>query len=237
MAEIKGQRIKALRRELYMTQDEMANKLDVSRQAIHSYENEKGNPEIPTLLKLAEILSCSVDYLLGLNDDRQSKIDEDDRADFDNAMKRHGKKHQKIAFLTFAKMLDSTRNYLTNPYLERPFLITMRLIDSLSEYNSFIQQMTDQEYVDKLTQDEVAKVYIANYEFLKVITKIVEDLSDIGIACISCSFPESYNYTKQIYGLRDSGLDYEESIELIKDMMSKKPTRKLGNKTENHSNT
>ena len=52
------------RKELGLSQDEMANKLNVTRQAISKWENGKGMPDMSSLPEIAEILGVSVDELL-----------------------------------------------------------------------------------------------------------------------------------------------------------------------------
>ncbi len=61
-----GDRIKELRTESKMTQEELANKLNMSRQAISHWENGVNEPGIGDLVKLTTILNVSADYLLGI---------------------------------------------------------------------------------------------------------------------------------------------------------------------------
>ena len=49
-----GQQLKAHRKELGISQDELAEKIFVSRQSISNWENNKTYPDIHTLLLLAE---------------------------------------------------------------------------------------------------------------------------------------------------------------------------------------
>lgn len=58
-------RIKILREELKMTQQELADKLDGAKSTIAMYENETRKPSLEVLIKLSEIFNCSIDYLLG----------------------------------------------------------------------------------------------------------------------------------------------------------------------------
>lgn len=51
-----GQQLKAHRKELGISQDELAEKIFVSRQSISNWENNKTYPDIHTLLLLAETL-------------------------------------------------------------------------------------------------------------------------------------------------------------------------------------
>lgn len=57
-------RIKSLREELHMTQQDLANKLDGAKSSIAMYENETRKPSMEVLIKLSEIFNCSIDYLL-----------------------------------------------------------------------------------------------------------------------------------------------------------------------------
>ena len=59
-----GKRIAALRREKSLKQDELAQMLEVSPQAVSKWENDQTCPDISLLPKLAKILGVSVDALL-----------------------------------------------------------------------------------------------------------------------------------------------------------------------------
>ena len=60
-----GQKIKDLRIENNLRQEDLANMLNVSQSTIGKYENEQLEPNITTLKKLADIFLCSIDYLVG----------------------------------------------------------------------------------------------------------------------------------------------------------------------------
>ena len=59
-----GKRIAALRREKELKQDELAEMLNVSPQAVSKWENDLSCPDISLLPDLARILGVSVDELL-----------------------------------------------------------------------------------------------------------------------------------------------------------------------------
>lgn len=59
-----GKRIAALRREKDMKQDELAERLGVSPQAVSKWENDQTCPDISALPLLAKALGVSVDELL-----------------------------------------------------------------------------------------------------------------------------------------------------------------------------
>jgi len=59
-----GEKIKSARTENGLTQEELASKMMVSRQAITKWEADKGIPDVSNLKLLAQLLNVSVDYLL-----------------------------------------------------------------------------------------------------------------------------------------------------------------------------
>ena len=59
-----GKRIAALRREKELKQDELAELLSVSPQAVSKWENDQSCPDISLLPELARILGVTVDELL-----------------------------------------------------------------------------------------------------------------------------------------------------------------------------
>lgn len=69
-------RIKTLREELKMTQQELADKLDGAKSTVAMYENETRKPSLEVLIKLSETFNCSIDYILCKTDIRGQKVSE-----------------------------------------------------------------------------------------------------------------------------------------------------------------
>lgn len=63
-----SERLKELRTRSNLTQQQVADKLNITRTAIGKYETESAYPDVEKLIALANIYNCSVDYLLGLSD-------------------------------------------------------------------------------------------------------------------------------------------------------------------------
>lgn len=59
-----GKNIRNMRTQNKMTQDELAEKLFVSRQTVSNYETGKSNPDIDMLVKIAEVLNTDVNILI-----------------------------------------------------------------------------------------------------------------------------------------------------------------------------
>ena len=76
-----GLKIKQRRQELGITQEYIANALDVNPSHISNIECGRANPSLTALIKIANILSCSVDYFISdeytfeINKNREKTLD------------------------------------------------------------------------------------------------------------------------------------------------------------------
>lgn len=68
-----NQRIREVRQARGMSQVELAGLLGVTKQSVSNWENDNIQPSIEMLVKLAQTLSVSADYLLGL--ERRQALD------------------------------------------------------------------------------------------------------------------------------------------------------------------
>lgn len=59
-----GNKLSKLRKENNITQEQLADMLGVSRQAISKWESDSAYPETEKLLRLGRLYNCSMDYLL-----------------------------------------------------------------------------------------------------------------------------------------------------------------------------
>lgn len=57
--------LKKLRTESGISQRELAENIGVSQQSINKYENHNIEPDIETLIRMADFFDTSVDYLVG----------------------------------------------------------------------------------------------------------------------------------------------------------------------------
>lgn len=69
MEQTLGKRIAANRKRLGLTQDQLAERLGVTAQAVSKWENDQSCPDITTLPRLADIFGISADELLGMEQD------------------------------------------------------------------------------------------------------------------------------------------------------------------------
>lgn len=61
-------RLKELRVNANFTQRQIAEMLGMKQQSYMRYENDTGEPNLDTVVKLCEIFDVSSDYLLGISD-------------------------------------------------------------------------------------------------------------------------------------------------------------------------
>lgn len=67
-----GDRIKLLRKEQEITQEQLADWLNVSRSSIKGYENDGVEPSLNVLIKIADRFNVSLDYLLGRTEEKHN---------------------------------------------------------------------------------------------------------------------------------------------------------------------
>ncbi len=106
-----GEKVQKLRKEASLSQEELAYRLKVSRQAVSKWENNNGFPETEKLIKLAELFHTNLDYLLREEEQKESaekeKTEEDTRAGdcfeqaFESYIAFYKRKKRKVAVGVF----------------------------------------------------------------------------------------------------------------------------------------
>lgn len=61
-----SKRIKQLRESAHLTQQELADKLSISRSTLAGYESERKQPSYQTLAQIAKVFNVPTDYILGV---------------------------------------------------------------------------------------------------------------------------------------------------------------------------
>lgn len=120
-----GQIIKKLRRERDMTQEQLAEYLNISSQAVSRWETELAMPDITSLPMLANIFDVSVDHLLGVDiENKEKKINE---------------------------ILDNARQYFNGGYRDKAAEI---LQEGLKQYPNSFSLMSLLMYASRGNNDE-----------------------------------------------------------------------------------
>lgn len=68
-----GEKIQQYRKQLKMSQDELGQRLLVSRQTVSLWEKDQTLPTIDNLIRLKEIFGVSVDNILGFENSEQTE--------------------------------------------------------------------------------------------------------------------------------------------------------------------
>jgi HTH-type transcriptional regulator, competence development regulator len=89
-----GDRLRRLRLEKKLTQEELGKKINVTKVSISGYENGNRTPDTETLQKLADFFNVTTDYLLGRTDNPNPPEDDDKElgtlAKINQLIKEHG---------------------------------------------------------------------------------------------------------------------------------------------------
>ena len=70
-----AERLKTLRKQVKLTQAQIAEKLDISQQAYASWERGVKKPTQENLVKIAQVLNVSIDYLVGNSEEKSDELD------------------------------------------------------------------------------------------------------------------------------------------------------------------
>lgn len=93
-----SEKLLRLRKKAGMSQEDLAEKLEVSRQAISRWELETALPDAPNLIRISDLFGVSVDYLLHDNYESDSDIPSVKKVVSD--MEKKDKKHNKLYLIT-----------------------------------------------------------------------------------------------------------------------------------------
>ncbi len=115
MKETFGQRFQRLRKAKGFTQEQIADKVNISYQAVSKWENDINSPDISILGELANILEVTVDELLGRVDpNKVTLVEEPQRKELKNMVlkiivdsKDGDKVNIKLPMLIIKTFLDS----------------------------------------------------------------------------------------------------------------------------------
>lgn len=83
-----GTRLANLRKEHNLTQNDIADRLNISAQAVSKWENDLTSPDINTIMELADIFNITVDELVGKKKKETVYLPAEERKDINKMMFR-----------------------------------------------------------------------------------------------------------------------------------------------------
>ncbi|AWG44736.1 helix-turn-helix domain-containing protein [Priestia filamentosa] len=85
-----GEQLKNLREQYNMSREELAQQMNVSRQAVYKWETNKGYPDIDNLIRLSELYKVTLDELIKGDSSFQKKIAIDEKKKIGNDLSDPG---------------------------------------------------------------------------------------------------------------------------------------------------
>ena len=165
--------IKTKRKELGITQDELAEKLFVTEKAISRWETGRGTPEISLLLPLSKELNIDVLELLNGEENKKSKNDVEQLIEYNEITKANKYNFQsKLTIFFYILSILSFLFYLRfeyDPNIEVNYFIRLLIIVIASIFviignniysNNYVEKLEDKKKVLKLSQIIVFIYYV-----------------------------------------------------------------------------
>lgn len=103
-----GEKLKQLRKDNNLTQEDLADKIYVTRTAISKWETDKALPAIDSLKLISELFHVSIDDLISDNDIETKRLLDEKRSKMLYAIA--------ISFLIFATVFTLLAYFLKQPY-------------------------------------------------------------------------------------------------------------------------
>lgn len=184
-----GEKLREARKKAGMTQEQLAEVLSISRQAVTKWESDKGIPDVENLKLIAKVLDVSIDYLLdeeGILDLSYTKepINLEDYAGCNTTRtKRLIKKDKWCDEAVRAKFPEARINYLQHKQImakkekgiQTAFWLTTPIANTVEILQSF--QNTDKHFY-LVTENEKQYLVLITDEFMEIrhLTKMIEPM-------------------------------------------------------------
>ena len=165
--------IKIKRKELGITQEELANKLFITEKAISRWETGRGTPDISLLIPLAKELKIDVSELLNGEEKRNNKNDVEQIIEYNELIKNNKYNFQfKLTIFFYGLSIFIFLLYLRfeyNPNIEVNYFIRLLIIVISSIFiiignkiysNNYVEKLKDKKKAEKLSNIIVFIYYI-----------------------------------------------------------------------------
>ena len=165
--------IKLKRKELGITQEELAKKLFITEKAISRWETGRGTPDISLLIPLAKELKIDVSELLNGEEKRTNKNDVEQIIEYNELIKNNKYNFQfKLTIFFYGLSIFTFLLYLRfeyNPNIEVNYFIRLLIIVISSIFiiignkiysNNYVEKLKDKKKAEKLSNIIVFIYYI-----------------------------------------------------------------------------
>ena len=109
-----GTRLADIRRQHNLTQNDIADRLNISAQAVSKWENDLTMPDIDTMIKLSDIFNMSLDELAGKQKKEPVLVAEEKRKDIDSMVLRTRIESRDGDIIKFNLPMAAVRLFINN---------------------------------------------------------------------------------------------------------------------------
>ena len=166
-----GEKLKNARKDAGLSQEQLAEKMSVSRSAIAKWESDKGMPDVNNLKVMSQLLNVSVDYLL--DDDEKISFNEIKEAINLEDYEKSGKCRDKRDAVCFAKHRDADAIYaliskrkMSKAEAILDFIVQPGIVETLDRFNGlagyYLVEKGNKQYFVKVTNDFITTSELPN---------------------------------------------------------------------------
>lgn len=166
-----GEKLKEARKQAGLSQEQLAEKLCISRSAVAKWETDNGLPDINNLKLLAQLFGVSIDYLLD-EDEKLSFNETKEPIDLE-AYEKTGKCRDKKDGACFAKFSDADAIY---PLIRRKRLgkkeflldlVTVWGVSQLADYANdtdgrYLVEKGSRQYLVRVSEEFITTIELTN---------------------------------------------------------------------------
>ena len=174
-----GQKLKEIRKRFGLSQESLADVMNVSRQAITKWESDEGLPDVSNLKELSKVFNLTVDCLLN-NDNSLPTLSMKKELDKDK-YEMNGKGYQQIL-----------KDYYAKPWEVYELLRSKNHSKIASIVSDWIVGAGPIEALDSL--DDMSPYYLIKKDGLKLLVNIHDYILEV------IELPENTNDKKFVYG-------------------------------------
>ncbi|KPN83050.1 Transcription regulator [Apilactobacillus kunkeei] len=174
-----GDRLKQQRKIKNLTQDDVAAKLNVSRQTISSWENEKSYPDIKSLTALSDMYDISLDTMLKEDSGMREFIEKNDLRK--NLVGLRCATFSFNVIIVLLNFISYNHHVFTNNYQILLLILTISSFWIMNSFNNFTEKMGFKKFsifqevfhVNKTGEIIFAIILIATYTLSFVINNLI----------------------------------------------------------------
>lgn len=156
-----GEKLKKARKDSHLSQEQLADKIGVSRSTVTKWETDRGLPDIDNLRAIAQLVNVSIDYLL--DGDKVINFDTMSEPIELSQYTPTGKCRTKQDAVCFCKNKDATAIYALYRYRKMnkaewliDFIVLPGIVDLLDEVSEiashYLVEKSDRQYLVKVTK-------------------------------------------------------------------------------------